>query len=840
MDNRLKDMLSDQRKMLATLEGQLKVLESRDIFRENDMLREKLAQLDAKYDALRAKEEALAADNANLKNTLYEQFYNEKLDILKRSQRKQEILFKNEAEGAQSRLAVLENNINSRLYHMKTVLEHNRVDIQNDIYEKIADLQAKSAEKIAEARMELAHNLALRGSEKEEFEKLKAEELTNEQISALAKKNNFERIVGLNVLNTIGIILIIIGVIAAGQFAYVRMPDIGRAAGLFALGIVFLVAGEVMNRKKPNIFSLGITAGGVGILYAALAVSYFGMEVFGQEMAGMYAALAVCVAITAVAFLLSTRYNSQILLAIALVGGYLPIFSIGPERALLFGVMGYFTLLNTLALLVAFKKKWIVATFVGMSLNIIGMIYLSTFIWSIHPLHERIIEITYITVAMLTYTVIPILGTYRTKSRFKASDIVLLAVNGFFGSIIIFVNIGFSGWHDYFGLTSALFALFYLGMGFLVSRKFAGAKAVPALFFISGITFAVLFVPFQLDVVWLTLGWLVQGVGLAIYGILRDKRGFKISGGVIGAICLAWFLLYDASIGAWSGFDGFFTIKYLAITCAGFVIMAAFMHTKTHHGMFQKAFKYAAAVNLWFFVIYLITRLDVVLHNAFPYSQLDIGYLMLSLMGIATIALGLILPKIKPLLDGGMKLISVCLGVLGVAGIFVINVAFSPVAGPMAQQETGIILLATFILLADSVISAYAVFNLTRRAVLERTIGVQYLPLAVSAYIIVISTVNLINHYNLSFASFWISIIYAFTALLWTILGFVKRYALLRQFGLVLSLLAVAKFFVIDLFTLTLGFRILSYFVLGVVLVTISFVYQYFSKRLERSILSQE
>ena len=75
------------------------------------------------------------------------------------------------------------------------------------------------------------------------------------------------------------------------------------------------------------------------------------------------------------------------------------------------------------------------------------------------------------------------------------------------------------------------------------------------------------------------------------------------------------------------------------------------------------------------------------------------------------------------------------------------------------------------------------------------------------------------------------------TALLWIILGFIKRYALLRLFGLGLSLLAVAKLFLVDLHTLTQGFRIISYFALGVVLVAISFVYQYFNKRLERPIL---
>jgi uncharacterized membrane protein len=70
-------------------------------------------------------------------------------------------------------------------------------------------------------------------------------------------------------------------------------------------------------------------------------------------------------------------------------------------------------------------------------------------------------------------------------------------------------------------------------------------------------------------------------------------------------------------------------------------------------------------------------------------------------------------------------------------------------------------------------------------------------------------------------------------ALAWIIFGFVRRFVFIRRFGLVLAIFAVVKLFVLDLTGLTQGFRILSYFALGVILIAISFVYQYFSKRLE-------
>jgi uncharacterized membrane protein len=70
-------------------------------------------------------------------------------------------------------------------------------------------------------------------------------------------------------------------------------------------------------------------------------------------------------------------------------------------------------------------------------------------------------------------------------------------------------------------------------------------------------------------------------------------------------------------------------------------------------------------------------------------------------------------------------------------------------------------------------------------------------------------------------------------ALAWIIYGFVRRFVFIRRFGLVLAIFAVVKLFLLDLSGLTQGFRILSYFALGITLIAISFVYQYFTKRLE-------
>jgi len=843
----IRESLDKQKAAMAELSAQIKAIEQNDIIDENQKLTEHCEKLTARCEKAERSQQTISAENASLKTALFEQYYNEKLQLVAKYQKQLEIYFASGVAGEQDRLTALGHDIKLRINELWADLRRNHVDLSDEIFAKLADLKDEAHAKIAiaSAMLPLPQSGALTDAEKAEYEQLRQEALSDEQIVQLSKKNNLERIIGLNLLNIVGVILIIIGVIALGQFAYLRMGDVFRGMMLFALGAVFLAAGELINRKKPNIFSLGITAGGVGILYAALAVSYFALGIMN-----MYVALAVCVAVTALAFFLSTRYNTQILLTIALVGGYLPIFSIGPTRALLFSMMGYFVLLNLLALFLSFRRKWTVASFVGMGLNIIGTIYVSSLVSGGHPLAERVVETVYVAFAILIYTAIPLLGTYAAKTGFRKSDVILLCVNTFFGSIIMFLNINGAGWSGFLGLTSALFAALYLALGYVITRKFANAKPMNTLFYITGLIFCVLFVPLQFDYYrQIVFGWLIQGTALAVYGIVKEHRYIKLSGFIVSglAVFLAGFgVVVDLGWGRW-----WLTAirnhqwEYLAVTAAAVLIMAAFVYKKTLNSTPQKTFKYCTAVNLWLYALFLLDRIDLTYASG-PY-WLDISYLNTAMMMVASLIFAIVYPRIRILLDSGMKIISAGLCGIGVFGILMLNITSTPTTWAISEHisfadgySAWIVAVATVILIAVGAIGAFAVYDLARRAALGRIFGVQYLPLMVSAYIVVIFTINLINAYGLSFASFWISVVYVLTALLWTVIGFMKRYVLLRRFGLGLALLSVAKLFIIDLAALTQAFRILSYFILGAILIAISYVYQHFSKRLELSVTKDE
>ncbi|MDR3288949.1 MAG: DUF2339 domain-containing protein [Peptococcaceae bacterium] len=838
----LQNIIQRQKELLAQLEAAYRAVEGRDVTRENTALKAELEKLRLDFERAENSAATLAGENAGLKNALYEQMYNEKINMIHTATQKMDIYFRAGTDGELNKLTALENRVRARIDSITATLVQHNIDAQDDVYKKLYELTALLDSKVTQARAKAAQVSAVFSpEEREELEGLKNEQITDEQVRSVAKKNNLERFVGLNLLNAIGIFLLIIGVITAARYTYVQLPDLLKGIMMFALGGVMLAAGEILNRKKPNVFSLGISAGGVGLLYVALATSYFGLHILD-----VYPAIAVCLLVTAGAFVLSDRYHSQTITAFALIGGYLPLFSIGGDTAMLYGAMIYFVVLNLLALLLSFNKKWRVASFIGLFLNIVGTVcicligmdfYAAGFYFPHMGGHilERVTTILYVTFAFLVYTLIPIVSTYRTKTKFRKSDVVLLAINTVFSSLIMYGVFYAFDWQDYHGLLAIGFAVIYLLLGRFVEKKVSGEdRYAKALFYLTGLAFVVLIIPLQFGRAWLSLGWLAEGVLLAAYGILHQKESFKRAGGVISLLCLGAFVLFDC---LWAWRDALFAYKYLAITLGSAVILGAYMYKKTMAGQFVRLYKCAALANVWLYMLYILGKLEDILLRVYPgQTTYHIHYLMAAAAIVATFLLAYTVPRIRLLSDLGTKILAVVLYAAGLLGLFCLNVVNRPIAHEYLRAATpslGITLVGVVILLAVGLLSVLAARDLVKLIVTERKLGVEWYPLIIFGYFVIILTQNLITQFNLSFSSAVISIIYVLTALAWIVFGFMKRYSFIRRFGLGLAILAVVKLFLVDLASLTQGYRIVSYFALGVTLIAISFVYQYFSKRLE-------
>lgn len=811
-----------QKEIAFELETECRLLEDNDFVKENEDLKEQTRKILADFKKISAEAASLAGENSGLKNALFEHVFNEKISIINNTAQKLNIYFHSEIDGETDRLSCIERNIKSRIHNIREILSKNNVEMNEEFNAKLNELSVSLEKKVTEARAKADKSSALFSrEEREQLDALKNEEINDEQIRAVAKKNNFERFVGLNVLNAIGVFLLVVGAIAAARYTYMYVSDFFKGMIIFAFGGITLAAGEYLNRKKPNVFSLGISAGGIAILYVALAFSQFYLKIFP-----MYPALVICVFLTMGAFTLSARYNSQVIASFALIGGYLPMFSIfsGSFNSLLvYGAMVYFAALNLFALSISWNRKWRVTAFIGLSFNIIATTFIcleaSVKGWRESNAAETVsvlpimITIIYAAFAFLIYTAIPIVSSYHAKTKFEKSDIALLAINTFFSSVILYGVFARFDLGNYKGLLAIAFAVVYIFLSMVVEKKFPKEeKYIKALFFLTSLVFVVLIIPTQFGRVWLSLGWLAQGVVLALYGILKEEKKLIKS-------------------------DSLFVYKYTAITFGGLLILGAYTRKKMMSSSFVSVYKYFALVNAWIFTIYIISKLGRTLINIYPDEQrYQIIYLIWAAIITATFFIAYAITRIKLLYGSGIKILSIVLYGMGIFSLLIINGVYSPVASSYFSASTpnpGITVIGTLILVVLSGFSILAARDAMKIIITERKKGIEWLPLVISGYFVVVLSQNLVAQYNLSFSSAIISVIYVLTALAWILYGFIRRFAFVRRFGLALTVFAVVKLFLVDLSGLSRGYRIIAFFILGIVLIAISFVYQYFSKRLE-------
>lgn len=827
MVSNLKNLLSKQKENLSNIEKEILQIEKNDLVTENEKIKDELSKYKSSLEKEKSENLKLSDENKKLKNALYQQLYNEKTYILNSVQKRMDVYYKSKVQGERNRLQQLEISVKRRINEMTNILRANRIDTQDEIYTKIEELKTLLNVKVAAARQDLEKQEAVLSQNKsEEFFKLKEEQLTEEEIQSRIKQNNIESLIGLNIINKLGILLLIIGVIAASQFTYYRLTDSLKSVFMFAIGFVLLLAGEWLNRKKTNVFSLGLTSGGVAILYVALALSYFRFNILS-----MYPALGLCVLITIGAFILSQRYNSQTIAAFAMIGGYLPIFSISGSKAIVYGAMVYFVILNILALSISVNKKWIVSAFIGFSLNVLGSLYICSIMYDETPFYpDGLITILYLIFAFITYTLIPVIASYKKQLNFKRSDTVLLALNTFISSVILYSVFYAFRLDKFTGLLTAIFAIIYTALGRFIEKFMPKEKTTKSLFYITAVTFVALIIPFQFDIMWLSLGWLIEGVALLSYGIFKEIKGFKKSGIVITSLCFMSFLLFDMSEYP----DNLFTFKYFSITAGSISILASLIYKKNIESTRTKLFKYLSVINLWFFSIYIVTNefKKVLLNTLSDSNNFNIDYLITATVIVISFVFAYAIQRIAVIRDKITKNISIIIYAIALVILFFLNFT-SPIKGSFSEVPLSISITGTFLLVLISLLSIFALRDFVLTLVLDKMFGVEWYPFIISFYFVVILTQNLISQYNLGFNNAVISIIYLATAFAWITLGFIKRYTFIRRFGLALSISAVIKLFLIDLSFLTEGYKIISYFVFGITLLAISFVYQYFSKRIE-------
>ena len=826
-DETLRDLLDEQKKLLKKYETMVEAYEKRDILKENTRLQEEVEQLRKVNRQLCEEKSKLKEEAQAVKVALREQIISERLDIARKDEEKIRTYFRNECKETLDMLSDNQLKIRQMIDRLNkeareelkddarrylSELEQISISIQEDIKEKEYIHRRKQAE--------LEDNI--QGA----YQKIKEQPVSEEVMAKRIKANNMEVKIGLNWINKAGILLILIGIITVMRYSFENYFT-NEVKGIFGLvvGIAFLLAGEYGARKEKKVFSQGMIGGGIGVLYITVFCSYFILNILSIPIA-----LLLAVLISATAFVLSLRYQSKTIGCLALIGGYMPLVACGLIDEGLVGVlvymsMGYVLILNGVTLLISRKKNWSVLEYVSYGTNIPVAIYLA------FAAEKPLIGIGYSIVTFMIYNAIMLVGPLMEGQLFTIGKEIVMGLNTVISCSVIFVLFISAKLNEWMGILALIFCVSYYVLAKIVGEKVQSEKRLPIVFNITALTFAILVIPLQFDLKYITLGWLIEGILLLFYGIRTQSKKLEYAGRIIFGLCLTLFyccigiFLMDMSLTD--------EIKYGGVVAGTIGVMILYIwvyreeiKARTIKRIGFTSYKYFAIGSLWFYLLRmggkLVDRFEVLSGGNMPIDIL--------VFSIVTALLLTLMRKVKWLYDQYIHyviIIGFCL--VDFIGI-VSNAEPYTLSGGVVEGSS----IAIIVMLLWNVLIVLNLSSLIKEIVVRGKGNAEVYPLALTIAIITNMTMILGIQFELGISSVIISILYVVGAFIAIGIGFKLAYRWIRYFGLGLSLFALGKLFLFD-FTIgvSVGYKIISYFGFGIVLLIISYVYQKFSKMME-------
>lgn len=831
INEKFQNLIHKQKEILNEYEEAVKEFNLDELISQNSQLSEEIKNQKKYLDDFMEANTKLKNENNGLKILVREQMLSEKLNILKVSRQKMNTYFKQIKDKKQNSLKNFENSTNDYISRLSRVINAELSEESKDITKKLDEISEEISKRINQRKQKLGeYEKIVTNDMNNKYNEIEKEELDDEIIKKRIRQNNVEFKIGVNWINKLGMLLILIGVSTALKFTYsVYFPNELKGLFVFVLGMACLIGGDYFAKKEKNHFFMGLTGGGIGILYLSVFHSYFNLNIIGINMAMLLSVL-----VTGTSIILAFKYNSKTISSIGLIGGFLPfftyVFSFGLDEDGIKISMGYLLVLNLSTLVISLFKRWSILKNISFVLNIPTLAYLVFEIQSIPW------AILYSLITFSMYVAITLAYPLRHKVSVKISDVVVLVLNTIISSIILYALFDKGNYDDLNGLLAIIFCGVYFILGKLSANRLSEDKQTQVIFYLTAYAFGILIIPFQLGVKWLGMGWLIEATLLIIFGFKRKIKYAEIGGWVALSISLLSVLFIDYLSFLFSNSSvEMFYFRYSIVIASMFLILYTYLiefkkdilKQYTFRANLVKVFKYFTILNFWLFSLFMVNEFysNVILQgDAVGEEYLNFADRMLYIL--TTFIVGYMSIKLPYLKDKVSSVFANILFIIANVMLFSTNSSI-----PVFEKDyDSFKYLAIVILILFNIISFLNVKDLLHKLIKSRRLGFDVVPISLAVYLLANTTGFLITQLNLGQYNAVFTILYLIFGLVLIIYGFVKNLFTTRRFGLGLAIFSLGKLFVYDLAYLELIGKIVSYFTFGIVLLGISYLYQKYSK----------
>lgn len=660
--------------------------------------------------------------------------------------------------------------------------------------------------------------------------------LREPQPSFWERHPDLEKFIGENLINKIGITVLVIGIGLLLRYAIGKgmISETGRTLiGLFAGGVLVFFAHRL--RRSFRAFSSVLVAGGIAVFYFTIATAFHQYHLIGQT-----AAFAVMIMITALAVALTLAYDRKELAVISLLGGFATPFMVSTGEGNFRVLFTYLLILNIGMLVLANFKKWHVINVISFTLTV--LLFGS---WAVGPYEDLVprpalLGFAFAAGFFLVFFLMNLRYNLKHSKAFTALDHALLLINtaafyaaGMYllGDLQLRVK----------GLFTILLGAFYMGFALYFHRREGIPRDLQLLLIGLVLTFISLAAPVQLEGNYITLFWAAEAVLLLWFGQRTGIRLIERTSMLINVLMLVSLWLDFQQVYYYSEEvlrpvlnKGWITGMATVISLAGTTILL------DRKGDRREIFPEVSWM-LWrdgvavmaIMILYLTNYLEIrhQLEKIYLSQVVDMALMAYTLLFL--LLLDLSLRKAHQLWRNFLGFL------FSIAGLIYITVFYASsrtaitidVPGP-GGEGTNLFHYASFVLM---LLAATRLIRLIDVQIPRKANSRPIFLWSVSIFLVIFASQELDHAMILSKGSIHAldgarrvgyPILWGVSSFLFMWYGMRRRIRLMRIIGLCLFGITLIKLFLFDLGQLSEGGRVAAFIVLGALLLVISFMYQ--------------
>lgn len=664
----------------------------------------------------------------------------------------------------------------------------------------------------------------------------------------LSNNPDIEKFIGENLINKIGIAILVLGIGFFVKYAIDKdwIHESGRVLiGLLCGGLLIGIAHRLRNSYRS--FSSVLVGGGLSVFYFTIAFAFHEYHLIAQVPAFI-----IMIVITAFAVLLSLLYNRMELAILATIGGFITPFLVSTGQNNFVSLFTYLAVLNTGLLTLAYFKKWNPLNFIAFGFTI--LIYGGWLINELSGLGEVHYGkgILFASLFYLQFVMMQTINNLKLKKEFTNYDFsMLLAINVFFfaaGMLLL------PYWDKgaYKGLFTAALSIINFIPAWYFFRRQADKKFVYLLIGLT-LTFLSLTAPIQLDGNYITLFWSAECVLLLWFyqqsGIKLAKLASVLVGILAGiSLIMDWNTIYGIVD---EPHADIILNKAVITSCALAIAIIIYrkLAIKGNEDPFLQLVPLSFVKNFLltaFILLILITGILEIVYQIpyyyfYPNDQITTTYLQLWIFGYFSLLL-ILLPRLKIQLPDFVRmgvpilLFSIYLFWTSNSSDSFIRILEGKIPTALFNAHWLAIAFLLFIIgysiqyfrKNQQQFSAF-IKSFTWLAALSLvtilSIEVQYIYVGLN-----FTDIEGLSYSENLYSKAGLSIVWGLTSFVFIWLGMKYKHQTLRIVALVLFGVTLLKLFLYDIRNIPPGGKIAAFILLGVVLLTVSFMYQRLKK----------